>query len=458
MRRHRALTVPYAALRDCAGAAKDRAATLALHNIAIRRDSKDALRGFALGLLLACTAIGAPAQTLDVLHWWTSAGERRAVEQLVQQLDKRGIAWRDAAIPGGGGGGAMKVLNSRVLARDPPDAAQVIGRTLADWSDLGLVLPLDEVAQRNRWNQSLFPVVQRVITHRGRIVAAPLGVHRINTLFFNQRVWARLKLGVPRTWGDVEQAAAALRRAGIAPFAWSDEPWQIATVFETLLLSEGGPTLYGELAAGQRWQSWQDARVAKALERLRWLRRLNGETVIEQRWTASARQLFTGDAGMLIMGDWTGGELTAWGAQAGRDYGCAPVPATAGMHLYSIDTLAMLVGTRRREAEQERMAEVVVSPAAQLAYNQAKGSVPVRDDIDPAQLDECARDSWQTLKRADSPLLPSIAHRMAVDEATKDALADALHRFLKDPAITPARAQERLVALIRSAARTTPPP
>jgi len=458
MRRHHALTVPYAALRARAGAAKGRVAALALHNIANRRDSTGALRGFALSLWLACTAIGAQAQTLDVLHWWTSAGERRAVDQLVQQLDRRGIAWRDAAIPGGGGGGAMKVLNSRVLARDPPDAAQVIGRTLADWSDLGLVLPLDEVAQRNRWSQSLFPLVQRVITHRGRIVAAPLGVHRINTLFFNQRVWAQLKLGAPKTWGDVEQAAAALRRAGIAPFAWSDEPWQIATVFETLLLSEGGPALYGELAATQRWQAWQDPRVAKALERLRWLRRLNGETAIEQRWTASARQLFTGDAGMLIMGDWADGELVAWGAQAGRDYGCTPVPDTAGMHLYSIDTLAMLVGTRKRGAEQERMAEVVVSPAAQLAYNQAKGSVPVRDDIDPTQLDDCARDSWQTLKRADSPLLPSIAHRMAADEATKDALADALHRFVKDPAVTPARAQERLVALIRSAARATPPP
>jgi glucose/mannose transport system substrate-binding protein len=259
---------------------------------------------------------------------------------------------------------------------------------------------------------------------------------------------------VPKGWGDVEQAAATLRSAGIAPFAWSDEPWQIATVFETLLLSEGGPALYAELAATQRWQAWQDPRVMKALERLRWLRRLNGETAIEQRWTASARQLFTGDAGMLIMGDWTGGELSAWGAQAGRDYGCAPVPGTAGMHLYSIDTLAMLAGAKKREAEQERMAEVVVSPAAQLAYNQAKGSVPVRDDIDPAQLDECARDSWQTLKRADSPQLPSIAHRMAADEATKDALADALHRYVKDPAVTPARAQERLVALIRSAARS----
>lgn len=145
------------------------------------------LAGAAVQAQVQAPAPAAP-QTLDVLHWWTSVGERRAVEQLVQQLDRRGIGWNDAAIAGGGGGGAMKVLNSRVLARDPPDVAQVIGRTLADWSDLGLVLPLDEVAQRNRWSASLFPVVQRVIAHRGRIVAAPLGVHRINTLLDRKSV------------------------------------------------------------------------------------------------------------------------------------------------------------------------------------------------------------------------------------------------------------------------------
>ena len=467
MRRPRPLTLPYAATGPAPGGAPGRRATGALHNIAIHRDSKDARapawrgwRGFSLGAVLFAGALvtaQAQGQTLDVLHWWTSAGERRAVDQLVQQLDRRGIAWNDAVIPGGGGGGAMKVLNSRVLARDPPDVAQVIGRTLADWSDLGLVLPLDEVALRGRWRQVLLPVVLQTVTHRGRIVAAPLGVHRINSLFYNQRLWARFKLAPPRSWDELETAATTLRQAGIAPFAWSDEPWQIATVFETLLLSEGGPALYAELAATQRWQAWQDPRVRSALSRLRWLRTLNGDTAIEQRWTASARQVYLGEAGMLIMGDWAGGELTAWGAQAGRDYGCLPVPGTAGMHLYSIDTLAMLANRKKREAEQERMAEVLVSPAAQIAYNQAKGSVPVREDIDPAQLDDCGRDSWQTLRRPDSPLLPSIAHRMAADEATKDALADALHRFVKDLSVTPQRAQERLAAIVRSAARAPLP-
>ena len=375
------------------------------------------------------------------------------MDELVQQLDRRGITWNDAAIPGGGGVAAVKVLKSRVLAGDPPDVAQVIGRTLSDWADLGLVLPLNDVAQRGHWSQVMFPVVLQVASHGPRVVAAPLGVHRINTLLYNQRLWTQLKLAPPKTWADVEDAARALRAAKVTPLAWSDEPWQVLTVFEALLLGEAGPALYAELASARRWQAWQDARVAKALTRLRWLRDLNGDTTIEQRWTSATRQLYQAQAGMQIMGDWARGELMAWGAEPGVDFGCTAVPNTEGMHLYSIDTLAMLIGKKRRDADQERLAELITQPALQLAYNKAKGSVPVRTDIDVQQLDVCARDSWQTLARPGSAQVPSIAHRMAADEPTKDALADALHRFVRTRGQSAEQTQQRLAAIVRAASR-----
>ena len=404
-------------------------------------------------MLAAGMAVAARGQSVDVLHWWTSAGERRAVDRLVQQLESQGLSWNDAAIPGGGGVAAVKVLKSRVLAGDSPDVAQIIGRTLNEWADLGLVVPLDDVAQRGKWKQAMFPVVLRTASRDGHVIAAPMGVHRINTLLYNKTLWDRLKLSPPATWDDIEQAAKAMRAQQVLPLAWSDEPWQVATVFEALLLSEGGPALYSELASAQRPQAWQDARVLAALNRLRWLRDLNGEPPTEQRWTAAARQLYAGRAGMFFMGDWARGELMAWGAQPGIDFGCVPVPGTAGMHLYSIDTLAMLVGKAQRRPLQERLAELVVQPGVQLAYNQAKGSVPVRMDIDPNQLDECARDSWQTLARPGSPLVPSIAHRMAAGESTKDAIADALHRFVRSRAVSAKEAQARLVGIVKAAGR-----
>ena len=96
---------------------------------------------------------------------------------------------------------------------------------------------------------------------------------------------------------------------------------------------------------------------------------------------------------------------------------------------------------------------LVLRVITQMAYHPAKGSVPVRMDIDPSQLDACARDSWQTLARPGSALLPSIAHRMAAVESVREAMGGVLHRFIKTRGMTPQEAQAQLVAIVRGAAR-----
>lgn len=391
-----------------------------------------------------------PGVPLDVLHWWTSASERRAADQLSAQLANAGVVWKDAAIPGGGGMAAVKVLKSRVLLGDPPDVAQLIGTTLTDWADMGLVLPLNGVAQRQRWAQVLFPTVLDLVTYKGDVIAAPLGIQRINTLLYNRKLFARLGLTPPRSWGQFEIAARKLTALGLRPLVWSDEPWQMATVFETVLLGEAGPTLYRELIVQRKGSAWMDPRVERALQRLRWLRTLSGDNPQEKTWTDGARELMNDSAGMMIMGDWAKGELMAWGASPTKDFGCVVVPGTEGMHLYSVDTLAMLVSARQRETTQEKMAEVVVSPATQLAYNRIKGAVPVRRDVDVSSLDGCARDSWETFAAPRSARVPSLAHRMAADEAIKDAVAQTLWRFLTDARMEPQEAQRRLAAVIRA--------
>lgn len=415
------------------------------------------MKGFArlAALLLCCVCLhNAQAQQMgvpmDVLHWWTSASERKAADQLALQLAQAGVQWKDAAIPGGGGMAAVKVLKSRVLMGDPPDVAQLIGTTLTDWADIGLVMPLNAVAQRQRWSQVLFPTVLELVTYKGDVIAAPLGIHRINTLLYNRKVFGKLGLTPPRSWAEFEMTARKLQAKGIRPLAWSDEPWQIATVFETVLLGDAGPALYRELIVQRKSSAWMDARVERALQRLRWLRALATDAPAERPWTESTRELMADNAGMMIMGDWAKGELMAWGASPVRDFGCAVVPGTENMHLYSIDTLAMLVSARPREAAQEKMAEVVTGIPAQLAYNRFKGAVPVRRDMDPAALDGCARDSWETFASPRNARVPSLAHRMAADEAIKDAVAQTLWRYLTDPRMETQEAQRRLASVIRA--------
>lgn len=390
-----------------------------------------------------------PANTLQVLHWWTSASERKAADLLAERMADEGLAWKDAAIPGGAGIGAGKVLKGRVLAGDAPEVTQIIGVSVAEWAELGLLLEIDNVASAGNWNGFLFPTIQKLVQHRKHVVAAPLGIHRVNTLYYNRALFARLRLAPPRTWAEFEAAAHKLRAAGVTPLAQSSESWQIAALFENLVLAESGPEFYRELLVKRSPAAAADRRTAEALERLRLVKGWIRGQMEERPWPEVVRQFARGEAGMMIMGDWAKPELAERGMALDEDYGCAAAPGTARYHLYSVDTLTMFAGDYRHMPSQEKMAKVLVSPSVQADFNALKGAVPVRRDADPTRMDSCARASWSVFGQGAAVQAPSLVHRMAADEATRDAIIAEVHRYFLDDRATPAEAQRRLGALFR---------
>jgi glucose/mannose transport system substrate-binding protein len=64
------------------------------------------------------------AEEVEVIHWWTSGGEAAALRVLRQNLEKEGVAWKDAAIAGSGGDQARILLQARMVAGNPPTAIQ----------------------------------------------------------------------------------------------------------------------------------------------------------------------------------------------------------------------------------------------------------------------------------------------------------------------------------------------
>lgn len=400
-----------------------------------------------LARLLASSSAAA-GESLQVLHWWTSASERKAANAVALRLGADGVQWHDAVVPGGAGLGAGKVLRSRVLAGDAPEVTQMIGVSISEAAGMGLLLQLDGTARKEQWARVLFPTVWQLVQHRGHTVAAPLGVHRVNTLFFNQRVFNRLGLEPPRSWAAFDALLPALQRAGVAPLAQSSEPWQVATLFESLLLAEGGTALHRALFQRHEPQAAASPQLLAALQRLRALQPHMG-AASEQAWTAVLGRLTRGEAAMMLMGDWVKGELLDAGWRLGEDFGCTAAPGTAGLHLFSIDSFTMFAKDYRHAPAQERLARLLVSAPMQAEYNAIKGSVSVRRDADPARMDACARESWLAFGQDSPQLAPSLTHRMATDEASKDAIAAELHRFFTDSRVQPADVQRRLGAMFR---------
>ncbi|RML42531.1 Glucose ABC transport system, periplasmic sugar-binding protein [Pseudomonas savastanoi pv. glycinea] len=58
----------------------------------------------SLASLFPLSATAAESKgTVEVVHWWTSGGEKAAVDVLKAQVEKDGFVWKDGAIAGGGG-------------------------------------------------------------------------------------------------------------------------------------------------------------------------------------------------------------------------------------------------------------------------------------------------------------------------------------------------------------------
>ncbi|GAC1325037.1 MAG: ABC transporter substrate-binding protein [Collimonas sp.] len=395
-----------------------------------------------------------PAAALQVVHWWTSAGERKAVDVLTSKLAEENIQWRDLAIPGGAGLGASKVLKSMVLAGKAPEATQLNGIVFGEWADLGLLLELDDVATPGGWQKLLFPTVWSLVHNRGHVVAVPLGIHRINNLFYNKKIFDRLGLAAPRTWAEFDRAAEKLKHAGITPLAQSSEAWQVATLFEALVLAESGPAYYRSLFVDLNPGAFGDARMTHALQRLRALKEWMPAPLKERPWPDMTRQLANGEAAMFVMGDWAKGELLAWGLTTDQDFSCVAVPGTADYHLYSVDTLAMFAGDYSHQPAQEKLAQLIMSQPVQTAYNQVKGAIPVWRSPDLSKMDSCARASWSAFSKGSAFQAPSLVHRMAADETAKDAIVAEVHRYFMDGKMAESDIQRKLANIARSLSKT----
>jgi glucose/mannose transport system substrate-binding protein len=401
-----------------------------------------------LALSLACLT-GARAESLQVLHWWKSASERQAVDLVATRLAALDIGWRDSMIPNGSGVGAGIVLRSRMLAKDAPEVAQVNGIVIRDWARMDLLLDLDAVAAAGKWDKLLQPTVAAAIQSDGHVYAAPLGIHRMNTLFYNRKLFARVNLPVPATWAEFEEAAVKLRQAGYVPLAQSSEPWQVATLFETLVLSEGAE-FYRDLFQRRFAPAYRDPRLASALQRLRSLKQWMASPILERTWDEGVRELADGRAAMMVMGDWAKGELISRGLAVDVGFGCAAVPGTARYHLYNVDTLSMLATRESHRPAQEKLAALIMSPALQNEYSQIKGSIPVLRNPDLTKMDACARASWTLFTSGPEAQVPSLAHRMATEEIVRDAMVAEVHRYFLDDHVSVAETQRRLGTIART--------
>ncbi|WKB54048.1 ABC transporter substrate-binding protein [Eleftheria terrae] len=403
------------------------------------------------GLLLACAlaaAMPAWAGQVEVLHWWTSGGEAKSVAELKRLLAAEGHGWRDFVVAGGGGEGAMSVLRSRVLAGNPPAAAQLKGPAIQEWGRLDVLANLDDVARRQQWDSQLPRVVAEAMKVNGRYVAVPVNVHRINWLWINREALRKVGARAPATWDEFFAVADKMRKAGIVPVAHGGQPWQEFTTFETVALGVGGPDFYRKALVQLDAKALRSETMGQVLETFRRIKGYTDAAAAGREWNAATAMVIRGEAGMQFMGDWAKGEFLAAQKQPNRDFLCVSAPGTARSFIFNIDSFAMFRLKDSAAAQaQQALAATIMSKEFQQVFNLNKGSVPVGTGVDMGKFDLCAQESsaYFVASSMVNALVPSVAHKMALPEKTEAALKDVVAAFWNNDQTSVPEAMDALV-------------
>ena len=400
---------------------------------------------------LVASAGVAGAEKMEVTHWWTSGGEAAAVSVFADAVNAAGHEWVDGAIAGGGN--ARPIILSRIAGGDPMAATQLnTGRDAEDLVQAGLMTDLTDLAEAEGWADFIRPSkLLDSCTYEGRIYCVPVNIHSFQWMWLNRDVYGQSGVDVPSNWDEFAAAAPALRDAGFTPLAVGGEAWQISGMSGVFQVALGGLDLYRAINVDKSAEAAASPEMTRVFQAIADARGMVDDGYVGRAWNDATAMVITGKAGAQIMGDWAQGEFGVAGQTAGVEYDCLP-----GLGVYPVldtggDAFYFPKPNKNVEAmtaAQLEMASLLVSKQVQVDFNLAKGSLPIRGDIDLEAANGCMKKGLEILANPEN-VLPSSEQTFSGD--TQGQMEDLWVSFFNDPSISVEDAQARYVEIIASA-------
>jgi glucose/mannose transport system substrate-binding protein len=407
-----------------------------------------------LGLLgsLGCssdTSSGSPAaagtsgnsddDVLQVCSWWTAPG---AVDALTALVDTYKSAHEGARVYHYSDVTASTIKNvlEQNIVEPKFDVFQLSAVDLPWLLDNhpGAVAELDGIYADAGLDEVMIPEIKNQIMGDGHPYGVVTGVHRNNSFIYNKQIFDAQHLDPPTTVTEFVEVAAALKAAGIMPVASSMDTWVLRVVFEELLAGTMGAQRFDDFVKGKITGS--DADVQDDLQvTIDIFHTVVTEYIDVERassadyhWPNSAQDLYDGKAAMLFHGDWAKGYLLHLGWTAGVDFGVSGPPGASDLFIYGADMLGLPASAPHPQLAHDFLM-VAASPEGQVAFNELKGSTPMRTDLADL-LDDTAKATLDDLVNAKVLMAshPSAAWDAGIQAFAKDHDNEALLKVYAD--------------------------
>ena len=415
---------------------------------------KAALAGTLAGALAATAALAEPKT--NMLHQWSEGSDAAAIAKLGEMFTAAGGTWEQTSIAGHTANTLAK-LRADVVAGNAPPAVQLKGPEIAEWNETGMTANLDDLANKEGWDKVVAPELLPVMKPTGHWVAAPMNIHRINWIWGSTKAMEQAGIKeLPKTWAEFNAACDKAIAAHLICLAHFSQDWTDATTFEVVVYGQSIDLFRKAFVEGDV-AAMRSPEMVKAFEQMRLMVSKDMDPGIAGRdYNTATSMIAKGQAVFMIMGDWQIGIFTAAGLKEGADYECAQAPTDWGKPGFILNSDSVVFFKQKDPdyvAGQTLLAHLIMSPKFQTVFNQAKGSIPARLDVDLSNgFNPCQQLSQKTLEAsiADGTLVRSMAHNMTVLQKYRGAMLDTITSFVNNPKMTPEEAANAMADAVEA--------
>ncbi|WP_433384131.1 extracellular solute-binding protein [Actinoplanes sp. CA-142083] len=186
------------------------------------------------------------------------------------------------------------------------------GGGLKSYVDAGQVLDLtDWLGQNAAVKDKILPSSFGAATVGGKVYALPVETVQPIVLFYNKKVFEKVGVEPPKTYGDILNLIPKFNAKGIAPFSLAGQSrWTNMMWLEFMLDRNAGSEVFDNVFAGKQG-AWSDPAVLDMLTKVQDLVKGNafikGFSSITADSNADQALLYTGKAAMMVHGSWSYG-------------------------------------------------------------------------------------------------------------------------------------------------------
>jgi glucose/mannose transport system substrate-binding protein len=293
---------------------------------------------------------------------------------------------------------------------------------------------------------------------KGHWVAAPMNIHRINWLWASKAVLDKAGIKeLPKTWAEFNADCDKVLAVGISPcIGHFSADWTDATIFEVVVYGMDIDLFRKAFVEGDV-DALRSPAMVKAFTQFRtMISKYMDPGIAGRPYQAVTDMIGQGKAAFFVMGDWQIGIFQAAGYKVGTDILCGQAPTDWGKpgFILNSDSVVFFKQTDPEYVEgQKLLAHLILSPEFQTVFNQTKGSIPARLDVDLSKgFNPCQQLSQKDLQAsiAAGTLVRSMAHNMTVLQKYRGAMMEAITEFVNTPGQSPADAAKAMADAVEA--------